>query len=302
MQEVKIFTGGHRSSNSDITIMQDGVIEALKGICEGLGSGSYILTGCTFITDPSVHTVLPGFIFHDGKIYPVDKAEIPNNNETLYWVVEEVVLPPSPLTYADTTTKNCHIRERMVLVDSASPPIGTYLLESEVRPFTTKLGITPQNGIIMYSGSISNFLGEGLGKKGTPVEGWALCNGANGTPNLRGQFVIGYNPADSDFDAIGKSGGNKTKDLRHRHVVLQRDPTTNTDIAMKTSSITDTDTVEVSKKTISTFQTGANDIAYEDPSDIYGPTNPTNFFSGTAGSETTDVMPPYYTLAYIMKL
>ena len=37
--------------------------------------------------------------------------------------------------------------------------------------------------IVAYSGDVS----------GIPV-GWALCDGTNGTPDLRGRFVFGFNP------------------------------------------------------------------------------------------------------------
>ena len=38
----------------------------------------------------------------------------------------------------------------------------------------------PTGGIIMWSGSVA-----------TIPSGWALCNGANGTPNLRNKFILG---------------------------------------------------------------------------------------------------------------
>jgi microcystin-dependent protein len=41
-------------------------------------------------------------------------------------------------------------------------------------------GTIPVGGIIMWSGAISNM-----------PSGWALCNGANGTPDLRGRFIVG---------------------------------------------------------------------------------------------------------------
>lgn len=37
--------------------------------------------------------------------------------------------------------------------------------------------------------------------------GWYLCDGENGTPDLRKMFVAGYDPNDSDYNAIGKTGG-----------------------------------------------------------------------------------------------
>jgi hypothetical protein len=61
---------------------------------------------------------------------------------------------------------------------------------------------TPAGVIMMWSGSIA-----------TVPTGWYLCNGENGTPDLRGRFIVGaggaYNPADT--------GGYATLDTRHVH-------------------------------------------------------------------------------------
>ncbi len=37
--------------------------------------------------------------------------------------------------------------------------------------------------------------------------GWYLCDGTNGTEDLRGTFVVGYDSDDADYDAIGEAGG-----------------------------------------------------------------------------------------------
>lgn len=46
------------------------------------------------------------------------------------------------------------------------------------------------HGIIMFSGAVADI-----------PSGWYLCNGSNGTPDLRGKFVLGaggaYNPGDT---------------------------------------------------------------------------------------------------------
>lgn len=43
--------------------------------------------------------------------------------------------------------------------------------------------------------------------------GWAICDGTNGTPDLRGRMTVGYNPTDTDYDTVGKTGGSKTVTL-----------------------------------------------------------------------------------------
>ena len=118
----------------------------------------------------------------------------------------------------------------------------------------------PQGLICMWSGS-------------TIPEGWALCNGENGTPDLRGRFVLGS----SDSYAIGDVGGESEVTLTveqmpsHNHVY---------DRAMSASSKLQSGT--------STFGTVSSRL---------------NANSTSAGNnQPHNNMPPYYVLAYIMKL
>ena len=66
--------------------------------------------------------------------------------------------------------------------------------------------------IMMWSGSIA-----------TIPSGWALCNGSNGTPDLRNRFIVGagstYNPADTGgtSDAIVVSHSHTITDPGHFH-------------------------------------------------------------------------------------
>ena len=56
--------------------------------------------------------------------------------------------------------------------------------------------------------------------------GWYLCDGQNSTADLRGRFVVGLNPADSDYNNIGKTGGLKEVSLSeaqmpsHSHTIV----------------------------------------------------------------------------------
>ena len=77
--------------------------------------------------------------------------------------------------------------------------------------------------IVAYSGDVS----------GIPV-GWALCDGTNGTPDLRGRFILNYNPiakTDSSNNIIlskriiGTTGGSEIETLtrdnlpKHNHYI-----------------------------------------------------------------------------------
>jgi len=62
------------------------------------------------------------------------------------------------------------------------------------------MGSTPKGGIIMYSGDW-NFTTSGLGTGN--LEGWALCNGNNGTPDLSEKFVRGISDSTQLRDTSG---------------------------------------------------------------------------------------------------
>ena len=63
-------------------------------------------------------------------------------------------------------------------------------------------GAVPKGAILMWSGA----------PQAIP-NGWALCDGNNGTPNLSGRFVVGYDKRDADYDKLGNKGGNSKTTL-----------------------------------------------------------------------------------------
>ena len=53
-------------------------------------------------------------------------------------------------------------------------------------------GIVPKGGIIMWSGPANQI-----------PNGWALCDGTGETPNLKGRFIVGYDPDDRTYNYNG---------------------------------------------------------------------------------------------------
>jgi hypothetical protein len=153
--------GGHPFKADDFAVMSDGILDAFKAVCEALtGGNTRILSGCGNITvAPSDHNDA-GWIYHLGEIYPVDASnlftvmgDIYTYGHTLYWIVIEDVLPPSPTTYADSSVNNIHIRRRMELtkVAIAEPgfvwPVGmVYAAQSTTIPFLNTNWVTPALG------------------------------------------------------------------------------------------------------------------------------------------------------------
>jgi len=63
-------------------------------------------------------------------------------------------------------------------------------------------GIVPVGGILIWSGSV-----------GTIPTGWQICDGTNSTPDLRDRFIVGSGSTYTTDD----TGGAATKDLTHSH-------------------------------------------------------------------------------------
>ena len=148
--------------------------------------------------------------------------------------------------------------------------------------------IIPIGGIILWSGSIASI----------PAN-WALCNGSNGTPDLRDRFVIGA----GNTYAVDATGGSTTKNIAHTHTQG------NTGSESSHTHGVSGDTDGGSGSTTHTDGSGTNVIPFiahthyinlqSGAGSSHSHTNPT---TDSGGSSTQDIMPPYYALAYIMRI
>lgn len=89
-------------------------------------------------------------------------------------------------------------------VDADGRPLGTYVFYDGTwrKQYTANIG-----QIVMYSGDPgTDFAGtDGAGTIGGEWDGWQLCNGENGAPNLSDKFIAG---AKMDDLAVGYPEGN----------------------------------------------------------------------------------------------
>jgi len=155
--------------------------------------------------------------------------------------------------------------------------IGTDTGQIPVRPYDLpgRYGM-PAGIIAMWSGS------EG----GIP-SGWALCDGTSGTPDLRGRFIVGRKSGDTDFSGTPDTGGAKT----HTH----SDHTVN----FPAHSHWIPNSWGQSPTTVTA---GGDNIDAPSYSGI-----PPAVDTGGSGTQTlthaaSKHLPPYYVLAFIMKL
>jgi len=137
----------------------------------------------------------------------------------------------------------------------------------------------PSGGIILWSGST-----------GSVPSGWYLCDGTNGTPDLRNSFIVGA----GNTYAVGATGG--TADaivVSHTHTA--------------TSTVTDPGHTHLggvynyySASTGSGgYVSGINQTTATQTATTGITVATTNATAGTSG--TNQNLPPYYALAYIQK-
>jgi microcystin-dependent protein len=179
-------------------------------------------------------------------------------------------------------------------------------------------GAVPRFGIIMYSGSTANFPGGvGVGE----YDGWYLCNGSNSTPDLRGRFVVGYDPGNTSYNNItgGDIGGAETVTLTksqlptHKHRLTNGSDGSTSGMSVDGShthtvtdqyrNITDYDVIEDAENL-------GNDLPYSMGSSNRTTSSNGNHnhdLTGSTGDGTTDGLngaahenrPPYFTVAFI---
>jgi len=132
----------------------------------------------------------------------------------------------------------------------------------------------PTGGIILWSGST-----------GSVPAGWNLCDGTNGTPDLRNSFIVG---AGSTY-AVNATGG--TADaivVSHTHAATVTDPGHLHGIAVQNSNASYAGGPVIPGS-------GSN---YNTNSSVTG-ISVTNASTGVSGTNAN--LPPYYALAYIQK-
>jgi hypothetical protein len=172
---------------------------------------------------------------------------------------------------------------KFVLKDASDNLLGTYDNIYGIVGVQTAVGTTIPTGMIsLWYGAI-----------GSVPSGWYLCDGANGTPDLRDRFVVG---AGSTYSVAATGGATDAIVVSHTHT------------ATSTSTVTDPGHSHTADQP-SAGSTAANGGIYygqggnratgTSVTSITVATATTNASAGVSGTNAN--LPPYYALCYVMK-
>lgn len=169
-------------------------------------------------------------------------------------------------------------------LSSVSPPLQA--LASDTNGNLSLTGIVPVGGIIMWSGSISDITYL------TP--NWQLCDGTNGTPDLRSRFIIG---ASTDNEG-GQALSNPLNQLGNNQQLTAYQP--NDYGGEETHTLTED---EMPKHThgIPGASLDCSDCAFDEGANQQFQSDASTS-QPTGNSQPHNNMPPFYALAFIIKM
>lgn len=163
----------------------------------------------------------------------------------------------------------------------------------------TGFGFIPAGGIIMWSGSVASI-----------PTGWALCDGTNGTPNLTGRFVVHADADTGGTYAPGDTGGADSVTLSEAQMPSHTHTGTASSESITGFFDTYPNTSAITPATSGVFSSGIGGLGLGAFSaggsairiSMDATHDHTLTIGSTGGGGSHENRPPYYALAYIMKL
>lgn len=219
----------------------NGILKLIADRVDAIDAADNAITGATYNATTNVLT----FTMADGAPVVIDMAAlIADSVATGIITGSSYNATTNILTLTTANGDNIEVDLSSVISDAVSS------------------AVTPSGGIIMFTGA-------------SAPTGWAFCDGTNGTPDLRGKFIIA---AGGGYGA-GSSGGAAT----HNHTGAVGASLTGASISTTTNPNID-----------------AGGSANPDPLDSATLADPGHTHS--LAVDPASSLPPYYALAYIMKL
>ena len=213
-----------------------------------------------------------------GALAKTDGNFIVGNGST--WVAESGNTVLQSIGVTATTTE-------LNIMDGVTATTAEINTLDGIAPSGAGFGFIPSGGIILWSGSVASV-----------PSGWFLCNGSNGTPDLRNRFVVGA----GDTYAVGATGGADSVTLdasqmpAHTHTFSGSTNTTGAHTHTVPNGNSGGASTVILNGNARSNDTNTSTSSAGDHSHTFSGTT-----ASTGGGTSHENRPPYYALAYIMK-
>jgi microcystin-dependent protein len=282
MNRLEIQGSGFPATNKTWRFLSDMVYQIER--LSTMGGRNYVVSGCEI----NGNTVASGFVVLRGELMPFVGGNI-NEDVTVIQNVDKT-------TYLEDAN-NDGLGDAKDTYFTRSARFGTggvitykWIDVERFTPLTeiNKRLLPPGSNPQIYTGNIDSI-----------PDGWFLCNGTNGTPNLSGKFLVGLDPGDADHNAIGKTGGQKKVKLseqempQHKHSGSVSIPAHSHGLPGDVVGVGGTQTNALSN---------SNNVGHKTVSSTSSSGAQTGSIStaNVGGNQSHENRPPYYTLAYII--
>lgn len=214
MNRIQSRPGTWAPYSSQIAFMNEGIDGAFRGaLSDYLAmSEDFFISGAEVSQTPAGTStniaITDGYLVFKGEVVSVDAHSVVKlSSQVVYLALQDDGVDTTPVPNLDGTTDYV-MRKRHARL--AVGPVYPAQYMSVAAPRKEQLdrqryrGRLVVPGMIMpYTGPTNVFDATGKGLSGQAMDGWAICNGNNGTLDMRGLAAIGAtNVPDSGADAV----------------------------------------------------------------------------------------------------
>ena len=189
------------------------------------------------------------------------------------------------------TNKDFVVKNNLISASDSYVKVEDSLVDGKRQ---IKIGIDIEK--ITLGSAQYGFIQDFYGNVNTIPRGWYICDGTNGTPDLRGMFVVGYDERDVEYDSVGKTGGLKNVTLTESQIPPHKHSGSTNESGEHTHRYS-----LITWGGYDSWNRGSNaDSRAKGTTEPSGKHSHTLETTNTGGGQSHENRPPFYTLLKIM--
>ena len=189
------------------------------------------------------------------------------------------------------TNKDFVVKNNLISASDSYVKVEDSLVDGKRQ---IKIGIDIEK--ITLGSAQYGFIQDFYGNVNTIPRGWYICDGTNGTPDLRGMFIVGYDDRDIEYSEVGKTGGLKNVTLTESQIPPHKHSGSTNESGEHTHRYS-----LITWGGYDSWNRGSNaDSRAKGTTEPSGKHSHTLETTNTGGGQSHENRPPFYTLLKIM--